>query len=852
MSKLARAHEVTPFMVALAAFQLLLHRYTGATDVVVGSPIAGRNRAEIEGLIGFFVNTLVLRCDLSGDPTFAELLTRVREVALGAYAHQDLPFEKLVEELGIDRDLAHSPAVQVMFVFQNTPPGDLRLAGTAPARLDAPTNEVAVDLTLDLTETEDGLTAQVVYNADLFDRRTIEAFLRHYENVLETVVAAADVTLSQVELLDTDEREAILTGFNPPPTPYPDDVRIHEVFERVAQERVDAPAVVYGDETLSYRELDERANRLARHLVDHGVVRGDLVAVVLERGPDLIASLLAILKAGAAYLPIDPEHPRRRTTFMLEDAEARVLVTAGGSPVDDTGGARVVSLDREAGAISARDGSGLGIPGDSGDVAYAIYTSGSTGIPKGICIPHRAVARLVLATDYVKLGPHTVIAQISNASFDAATFEIWGALLNGGVLAGITKDVALDARRFRAALRAHRADTAFVTTALFNQLVAEDPTLFSTLDSVLVGGESLDPSTVRRCLEADPPARLFNVYGPTESTTFATHYRIEAVPEGATSIPIGRPIANTKLHVLDGAMNPVPVGVPGEIHVGGPGLATRYLARPELTKERFVPDPFSGEAGARLYKTGDLGRYLPSGDVEFLARIDSQVKIRGFRVELGEVEAALAEHPRVTEAVVTVAQEAGDKRLIAYVVGGAPLGELRRFVSERVPYYMVPSDYVALDALPLNANGKVDRRALPAPDPARRGAAGEHVAPRSDTERKLAAIWEALLGTTAVGVHEGFFELGGHSLLATQMVSRIRDTFGVEVELRTVFEAPTIARLAPRVEAAPSAAARAVPELKALPRQTSRLDGSSEQTSRLDGSSEQTSRLDGSSNQANA
>jgi acyl-coenzyme A synthetase/AMP-(fatty) acid ligase/acyl carrier protein len=429
------------------------------------------------------------------------------------------------------------------------------------------------------------------------------------------------------------------------------------------------------------------------------------------------------------------------------------------------------------------------------------------------------VLQLVTARDYVSLNENSVVAQASNASFDAATFEIWGALLNGGVLAGIEKDVVLDARRCRDALEARHADTAFVTTALFNQLVAEDPSLFSTMDSVLVGGETLDPSTVRRCLAADPPARLLNAYGPTESTTFATHHRIEAVPEGATSIPIGRPIANTKVHVLDQSMNPVPVGVPGEIHVGGPGLATGYLARPELTKERFVPDPFSTDPGARLYKTGDLGRYLPSGDVEFLARIDSQVKIRGFRVELGEVEAALAEHPRVREAVVTVVRTAGDKRLVAYVVGGVALGELRRFVSERVPYYMVPSDYVELDALPLNANGKVDRRALPAPDPARRGPAGEHVAPRSETERKLAAIWEGLLGVTEAGVHDGFFELGGHSLLATQMVSRIRDTFGVEVELRAVFEAPTIARLAPRVEAAPSGAARAVPELKALPRE---------------------------------
>jgi amino acid adenylation domain-containing protein len=805
IERLARAHEVTTFMVTLAAFKTLLHRYTGATDVVVGSPIAGRNRSEIEGLIGFFVNTLVLRTDLSGDPGFTELLERTREVALGAYAHQDLPFEKLVEELGIDRDLAHSPAVQVMFVLQNTPPGHLSLAGLEPALLEAPTNEVSVDATLDLTETPDGLVAQLIYNADLFDRRTMDALLRHYGNLLTAVTEDADAPLSRLALLSPDERAQIVAGFNPPPTPYPDDVRVHELFERVARERPDAPAVVYEDEVLNYGELNARANALARHLVARSVVRGDLVAISLDRGPDLIVTMLAALKAGAAYLPIDPEHPRRRTEFMLEDAEARLLVTADviaagrGYPDDD-----------------------LGVAGEPEDVAYAIYTSGSTGTPKGICIPHRAVTRLVLESDYVKLGPHSVVAQVSNASFDAATFEIWGALLNGGVVAGIGKDVVLDARRLRAALERHSVDTMFLTTALFNQLVSDDPSLFDGMDAVLFGGEAVDPCIVRKCLDAGPPKDLLHVYGPTESTTFATWHRVEDVPEGAPSVPIGRPIANTKVHVLDAALNPVPVGVTGEIYIGGPGLATGYLNRPELTKERFVPDPLSDDPRALLYKTGDLARYLPSGDVEFLARIDSQVKIRGFRVELGEIETVLAGHHAVTEAVVTSTEVApNDKRLVAYVVvpdGHASIAELRRYVSERVPFYMVPADFVQLDALPLNANGKIDRRALPAPDPSRGGPDDDHVPPRDATETKLAAIWAELLGDRPMGVHDSFFELGGHSLLATQMVSRVRDAFSVELELRAVFEAPTIARLAPLVDAAPPADAGSVPELRALPR----------------------------------
>ncbi|MDQ3913983.1 MAG: amino acid adenylation domain-containing protein [Actinomycetota bacterium] len=821
IARLARAHEVTTFMVTLAAFKTLLHRYTGATDVVVGSPIAGRNRSEIEGLIGFFVNTLVLRTDLSGDPTFAELLERTREVALGAYAHQDLPFEKLVEELGIERDLAHSPAVQVMFVLQNTPPADLALKGVEPARLDAPTNEVSVDLTMDLTETETAIEAKLVYNAGLFDGATMERLLRHYVNVLREVADDPQVPLSRIELLDPSERRAIVHGFNPPPTPYPSHLRVHEAFERVAAERTEAAAVVYDEGELTYGELNRKANRLARHLVANGVERGDLVAVALDRGPDLVVSLLAVLKAGAAYLPIDPEHPRRRTRFMIEDAEARVLVTSDQlAAVLDLGAARTISLQRDAAAIEAHGGGDPGIAGTSEDAAYAIYTSGSTGTPKGICIPHRAITRLVLETDYVKLGPGSVVFQVSNASFDAATFEIWGPLLNGGLVAGIPKDVLLDAARLRPVLRRWPGAVVFLTTALFNQLVADDPALFAGLDAVLTGGEAVDPASLRRCLETAPPKDLVHVYGPTETTTFATWHRVEEVPEGAATVPIGRPIANTVVHILDAALNPVPVGVPGEIYIGGPGLATGYLNRPELTKERFVPDPLSGNSSALLYKTGDLARYLPSGDVEFLGRIDSQVKIRGFRVELGEIEATLAEHDAVSEAVVDVFETApNDKRLVAYLTasgGGVPVPELRRFLSERIPFYMVPGEFVVLDALPLNANGKIDRRALPAPDLARHADAREHVAPRGETERKLASIWEELLGR-APGVHDNFFELGGHSLMATQLVSRVRDAFSVELELRAVFEAPTIARLAPRVDAAVPAPAD-VPQLRPLPR----------------------------------
>jgi amino acid adenylation domain-containing protein len=707
-----------------------------------------------------------------------------------------------------------------MFVLQNTPPADVALAGLEASRLDAPTNEVSVDLTMDLTETAEGIEAKLIYNAALFDEDTAARLLRHFANVLRSVAAEPDVPLSRVGLLDADERRTLVSELNPPPTPYPSHLRVHEAFERGAREHPGAPAVVYDDRSLTYAELNARANRLARHLGACGVGRGDLVAVALERGPALIVTLLATLKAGGAYLPIDPEHPRRRTEFMIEDAEARVLVTSDALAERlDLGAARTILLERDAAAIAALDDGDVDVPGDPGDMAYAIYTSGSTGTPKGICIPHRAITRLVLETDYVKLGPGSVVLQASNASFDAATFEIWGPLLNGGRIEGIPKDVLLEARRLRPALEGSPGAVAFFTTALFNQLVAEDPALFAGMEAVLVGGETVDPAVFRRCLRAGPPRDLLHVYGPTETTTFATWHRVDEVPEGAATIPIGRPIANTVVHILDPALNPVPVGVPGEIYIGGPGLALGYLNRPELTKERFVPDPLSDDPHALLYRTGDLARYLPSGEIDFLGRIDSQVKIRGFRVELGEIEATLAEHDAVSEAVVTVYEATADKRLVAYVTapgGNVSVPELRRFLSERIPFYMVPSDFVVLAALPLNANGKIDRRALPAPDLARSPDERDHVAPRTETERRLAAIYESLLGRRP-GVHEGFFELGGHSLLATQLVSRVRDEFSVELELRAVFEAPTIARLAPRVEAAAPAASD-VPQLRALPR----------------------------------
>jgi amino acid adenylation domain-containing protein len=556
--------------------------------------------------------------------------------------------------------------------------------------------------------------------------------------------------------------------------------------------------------------------------MDLGVAREDLVAVVLDRGIDLIVALLAVLKAGGAYLPIDPENPAARISFMLQDTRPVAVVTdrpraTALSDVD----AAVVLVDEDGDGIARRPAADPSLPGSAGDLAYVIYTSGSTGSPKGICIPHIAINRLVSNTDYLQVRPSDVVAQAANASFDAATFEIWGALGNGALLVGVPKSVLLSPDLMHQEIQREGINVLFVTTALFNQIAVEFPAVYQGLDHLLFGGEAADPGRVRTVLNGSRPGRLLHVYGPTETTTFACWYEVYDVPRGATTIPIGHPIANTTVHVLDSNMEPVPVGVPGEIYIGGDGLARGYWGRTDLTNERFVPNPFED---GRLYRTGDLGRYRDDGAIEFLGRRDHQVKLRGFRVELGEIEAVLGEHPAVTEAVVTVRADVSedDERLVAYVTTNGPAtpDDLRTHLSERLPHYMVPAAFVELDAFPLNANGKIERARLPAPDPTRVSTHVVYEAPRTATERGLTEIYSRLLGVDTVGIHDDFFELGGHSLLATQAVSRIRDAFSIELPLRTVFEAPTPSRLAPVVDELMAAGPSTQTPLRRLPRKT--------------------------------
>ncbi|HEX8274268.1 MAG TPA: amino acid adenylation domain-containing protein, partial [Longimicrobiaceae bacterium] len=804
---LGRREGATLYMVVLGAFQVLLSRYSGSEDVVVGSPIAGRTRREVEELIGFFVNTLVLRTDLSGDPGFREVLGRVRTATLGAYEHQDVPFEKLVAELQPERSLGRSPIFQVSFTLEDAESAGEGLAGLSVGGVGADYDYAKFDLSLTLGATAQGLHGGLNYSTDLFERATIERMVRHLERVLEQVASRADARLSELELVGPEERRQVVEEWNRTERAYPRGVGMNELFEAQAAARPAAPALAWGGEELSYRELDACANRLAHHLRGLGVGPDARVGVMLERGPELVVSILAVVKAGGAYVPLDPGYPAERLRLMLEDSGVRVLLTrseiagtpglAGAFDRDDL---TLVHLDQAADALAGQPSGPVRSGADPENLAYIVYTSGSTGRPKGVMVAHRHVVQLVCETDYVRFAPGDRVAQASNASFDALTFEAWGALLNGATLVGIPRDVLLSPAAFRETLRRERITTLYQTTALLNQLSREQPDIFAPLREVLFGGQAADADSVRRLLRAGRPRRLLHMYGPTETTAWCSYEVVEHVAEDALTVSVGRATGNQRIYLLHATLSPVPVGVPGEAYVGGDGVVRGYLDRPGLTAERFLPDPFAVERGARMYRTGDRLRWRADGKLEFIGRVDAQVKVRGFRIEPGEIEAALTAHAGVHEARVIVREdEPGEQRLVAYVVGEADADALRGHLRLSLPEYMVPSALVGLEAIPLTPNGKLDVKALPAPSLA---SAGErYVAPRTPTEEVLAEIWAETLRLEMVGVTASFFALGGHSLLATRVVSRVRQLFGVELPLRVLFEGPTVAELAGRVEA---------------------------------------------------
>jgi amino acid adenylation domain-containing protein len=788
---LGRSHGATLFMTLLAVVQTMLGRYSYQDDFGVGTAIANRACPETEDLIGLFVNTLVLRTDLSGDPSFTEILHRVRETALGAYAHQDVPFEQIVEELQPERDLSRNPLFQVLFQFLNAAPGELMLPGIKSESLSAADllGTTKVDLELTIVETTDGLEGSFEYATDLFDASTITRMVGHFQTLLGAVIADPDRPISALEMLGADERHQLLVEWNDTAAPVP-EACIHELVEAQVERTPTAPAVVFEGETLTYAELDIRANRLAQHLRALGVGPEVVVGICLERSLEMVVALLGVLKAGGAYLPLDPDYPSQRLSFMVDDAAIAVLLTQSHLlDVLPPSGATVVCLDAEATGIAERPASkpltGVG----ARNLAYVIYTSGSTGTPKGVMVEHRGVVNLAHAQRAVfGLRSTDCVLQFASLGFDASVWELVMAFGVGARLCVMAGDRVLSGVLVVSVIERQGVTTATFPPSLLSVL-PEDR--LPSVRTIITAGEAAAENLVRRWSR---DRQVFNAYGPTESTVCATCWPAK---RGDDTVPIGRPIANTQIYILDEDLNPTPIGVPGEIYIGGVGLARGYLGRPELTAERFVPNPF-GADGSRLYRTGDRGRWRPDANIEFLGRVDHQVKIRGHRIEPGEIEAALSQHPAVRETVVVAREDQPDqRRLVAYVVAQAmpTTTELRAHLRRSLPDYMVPEAFVTLEALPRTPNGKIDRRALP-PPVGRPDLEQSFVAPRTPTEEVLADIWAEVLGVDRVGVHDDFFELGGHSLLATQMLSRIHELLAIEIPVSAIFDHPSIGALA--------------------------------------------------------
>jgi amino acid adenylation domain-containing protein len=840
LQELSRQSGVTMFMTLLSAFAVLLSRYANQTDVAIGTPIANRTRTETESLIGFFVNTLVLRSDLSDEPRFVDLLKRTRETALQAYAHQDVPFEHLVEALNPDRSLSYSPLFQVSFSLLNNPPSTMSLSGVnvAPVQLQSEDGAgvARYDLTFNVYETEQGIVGEVEYHTDLFDRSRMQRLLEHYERLLRAIVARPEERVSRYDFLSEAEKHLQLIEWNATQRPYPQDLCVHELFETQARERPDAVALVHENRQLSYGELNRRANQLARYLRAQQVSAESRVGVCLERSPEMVIGILGILKAGAAYVPLDPSYPEARLSQMIEQSGCELILSESAllTELPFLSEHKSLPLDGELhevllGSYSTED---LGASGVSPEnLAYVIYTSGSTGQPKGSGIIHRNITRLIYA-DYVQLSAQRSLLCAASPSFDAFTFELWGALLHGGrcVLADFKQ---LSFEQLGRLLKQEGVDCAWLTAGLFNQVVNESAELLSSVNELLVGGEALSVDHIGTALQSLPHTQLINGYGPTENTTFACTHRINAVSAGC-SVPIGRPISNTQVYVLDGHGQLAAPGVLGELHIGGAGLSRGYINSARLTAEKFVPHPFSAN-GERLYRTGDLVRYAADGALEYVGRIDHQVKVRGFRIELGEIESVLTQHPQVRDAVVMAREDVPNhKQLVAYVVpnvgsrrepekgatslpagaaqnaGAAQSAEavqsadvpqsahleatLRAYAEEQLPSYMVPAAIVVLEALPLTSNGKVDRNALPAPGESAYARA-QYVAPRNATEQALVEIWQQSLGIERVGIEDNYFAIGGDSIRSISLVAEGKSR-GLMFSVKDLFSHPTIAQLA--------------------------------------------------------
>ncbi|MEH1807642.1 amino acid adenylation domain-containing protein [Nostoc sp.] len=792
LKNLSRNSGVTLFMTLLTAFKTLLYRYTGQTDIVVGSPIASRNRAEVESLIGFFVNVLVLRTDLSGDLSFQELLAQVKSTALEAYIHQDLPFEKLVEEIQPNRDLSYNPLFQVMFVLQNVPISNPRLSDVSVTCQEGYNGTSKFDLTLFMEDDEQGLVATCEYNTDLFNADTIARMLLHFQTLLESIVSNPEQRISDLQLLTPSEVQQLLVEWNNTETNYPQDKCIHQLFEAQVEKTPSNIAVIFENQKLTYQELNEQANQLAHYLQKLEVKPEVIVGVCMKRSPEMLIALLAILKAGGAYLPLDPAYPQERLSFMVEDSQTKVLLTQSHLvELFAKSNVHIVCIDRDSQLLSQQSRENLFSEVKSNNLAYVIYTSGSTGVPKGVAIAHQScVAFLTWSRELFTDDDLAGVLASTSICFDLSVFELFVPLSWGGKV--ILVENALH-------LPSLVAEVSLVNTvpSIISELLQVDG-LLPSVRTVNLAGEPLQNQLVQQIYQNDRIQKVFNLYGPSEDTTYSTFTQVN---KGDSNVTIGRPIANTQIYLLDTKLQPVPIGVPGEIYIGGAGLARGYLNRPELTKERFISNPLNNKLESWLYKTGDLARYLPDGNLEYLGRIDHQVKIRGFRIELGEIENALLKHPAVQKIVVLAREDKPRvQQLVAYIVlfpdQMLTTSELRSYLKELLPAYMVPGVFIFLDTLPLLPNGKVNRRALPLPEDLRPALTTTYQVPQSEMEQQIAKLWQEVLHLERVGIHDNFFDLGGHSLLMIQVNHKLQVNLQRNISVVEMFQNPTIYSLA--------------------------------------------------------
>ena len=807
LKRLGREERSTLFMVLLGSLMVFLRSYAGQDDICVGAPIAGRTRADQENLIGFFVNMLILRQDLSGQPTFRDVLRSVRDTCLEAYDHQELPFERLVTELQPKRVRNRNPLFQVTLALQHAEPRSAQLAGLISTRVPIPMETSKFDLGVKAQESTAGLLLTMTYSTAIFDRSTAQRMLQHFCRLCEAIGEHPAEPIDSIPLAIDSEAQERIRALSQTDRLYPRESTIQQEFENQVAKTPDAIAVVFGNRRMTYGQLSRRSDRLAHHLRRAGAQPGSLVGVCMERSPEMIVSLLAILKAGAAYVPLDRHQPRGRLQRIIElGRPACVLSHSDVAKTLPRGTAPILRVDElqddigqeQTAAPSRADGTADGL-------AYVMFTSGSTGHPKGVEITHRGVLRLTKGVDYVDLADRPRILQLASLAFDASTFEIWGALLNGGQCVLSTERIP-SVSKLGTLLRDFQIDILWLTATWFNAIVDEDATVLSTVRQLIVGGEPLSVPHVVKALGVLQETSIVNGYGPTEGTTFACCYQIPSQFDSRrSSIPIGRPISNTQVYILDSRARPTPIGVPGELCIGGDGLARGYLEDPILTAERFIPNPFTNRLGDRLYRTGDRVRLLPSGEIEYLGRLDRQLKIRGFRIEPGEIEHVLRQHPDVGDVRVLLHDsQRGDPVLAAYVLpayeGSLDLGSLKALVSKQLPEYMIPAFYVPVPEFPLTVGGKTDLRALPAPSGDARREEAPLVLPRTKSERRMHEIWRRLLKVEHISIRDSFFDLGGHSLLAVRLIARVENALGVRLSLSALFDHPTIEALVQAVD----------------------------------------------------